>query len=74
MSQKPKKRRILKVQVSFEVSRVSDECLACADRANSSRAHPCNASRQSTNPKAKRANKGNCKRHQLFQLITFWVF
>ena len=29
-SQKPKKRRILKVQVSFEVSRVSDECLASA--------------------------------------------
>ena len=29
-SQKPKKRRILKVQVSFEVSRVSDECLAGA--------------------------------------------
>lgn len=29
-SQKPKKSRILKVQVSFEVSRVSDECLASA--------------------------------------------
>lgn len=29
-SQKPKKRQILKVQVSFEASRVSDECLACA--------------------------------------------
>lgn len=29
-SQKPKKRQILKVQVSFEVSRVSDECLAYA--------------------------------------------
>ena len=29
-SQKPKKRRIIKVQVSFEVSRVSDECLASA--------------------------------------------
>ena len=29
-SQKPKKRRILKVQVSFEVSRMSDECLASA--------------------------------------------
>ena len=30
MSQKPKKRRILKVQVSFEASRVSDECLVSA--------------------------------------------
>ena len=29
-SQKPKKRLILKVQVSFEVSRMSDECLAGA--------------------------------------------
>lgn len=29
-SQKPKKNRILKVEVSFEVSRVSDECLALA--------------------------------------------
>lgn len=29
-SQKPKKSRILKVQVSFEASRISDECMACA--------------------------------------------
>jgi len=29
-SKKPKKSRNLKVQVSFEVSRVSDECLASA--------------------------------------------
>jgi hypothetical protein len=29
-SQKPKKSRILKVQVSFEASRISDECIACA--------------------------------------------
>jgi hypothetical protein len=29
-SKKPKKSRSLKVQVSFEVSRVSDECLASA--------------------------------------------
>ena len=29
-SEKPKKRQILKVQVSFEASRVSDECLASA--------------------------------------------